>query len=133
VAATLIAARRAAFPAVPPSVHSDEEVTAWVRDVLMLTREVWVADSGQAILAVMALSNGGIDQLYVDAAWTRCGIGSVLVDHAKATSTGCIDLWTFASNAGAQRFYERHGFVEIARTDGDNEEGEPDIRYRWCP
>jgi hypothetical protein len=41
-------------------------------------------------------------------------------------------LWTFASNAGAQRFYERHGFVETRRTDGrDNEERAPDILYVW--
>jgi ribosomal protein S18 acetylase RimI-like enzyme len=32
----------------------------------------------------------------------------------------------------AQRFYERHGFVETRRTDGrDNEEGTPDILYVW--
>lgn len=30
-------------------------------------------------------------------------------------------------------FYERHGFVEVRRTPGDNEEGEPDILYRWQP
>jgi hypothetical protein len=31
--------------------------------------------------------------------------------------------------AGAQCFYERHGFVETRRTEGDNEEGAPDILY----
>ncbi len=36
------------------------------------------------------------------------------------------------SNRGAQRFYERHGFVEIGRTDGtDNEERAPDIQYAY--
>jgi 8-oxo-dGTP pyrophosphatase MutT (NUDIX family) len=31
-----------------------------------------------------------------------------------------------------QRFYERHGFIEIERTDGSgNEEQAPDVRYRW--
>jgi ribosomal protein S18 acetylase RimI-like enzyme len=133
VATALIAARRAAVPSVPPPVHSDEQMTLWVRDVLMVTQEVWVADSAGRIVAVMALSDGWIDQLYVDAAWTGRGIGSALVQHAKEGSAGCLDLWTFVSNAGAQRFYERHGFREVARTEGDNEEGEPDIRYRWCP
>lgn len=37
----------------------------------------------------------------------------------------------FVSNTRARRFYERHGFVEIDGSDGDNEEGEPDIRFRW--
>ena len=40
-------------------------------------------------------------------------------------------LWTFAANTGARRFYERHGFVATRRTDGDNEEGAPDILYVW--
>jgi GNAT superfamily N-acetyltransferase len=133
VAAALIAARRAAIPFVPPPVHSDQEATLWVRDMLMGTRRVWVVDSDGRIVAVMALADGWIDQLYVVPGWTGRGIGSALVDHAKALAAGCLDLWTFVSNTGAQRFYERHGFVEVARTDGDNDEGEPDIRYRWCP
>jgi GNAT superfamily N-acetyltransferase len=131
VATTLITARRAAVPSVPPSVHSDDEVTCWVRDVLMIARQVWVADSAGCVLAVMALGDGWIDQLYVDAEWTGRGLGSALVDHAKAEAGASLDLWTFASNTRAQRFYERHGFVEVDRTDGENEEGEPDICYRW--
>lgn len=43
-------------------------------------------------------------------------------------------LWTFVSNQGAQRFYQRHGFQEAERTDGArNEEGAPDIQYQWAP
>ncbi len=38
----------------------------------------------------------------------------------------------FDSNAGAQRFYARHGFGEVRRTDGsDNEEREPDVEMAW--
>jgi len=41
-------------------------------------------------------------------------------------------LWTFVSNEGAQRFYERHGFAEVERTDGRaNEERAPDVLYAW--
>jgi hypothetical protein len=40
-------------------------------------------------------------------------------------------LRTFASNRGTQRFYERHGFAEAGRSDGDNEEGALDILYVW--
>jgi hypothetical protein len=43
-----------------------------------------------------------------------------------------LQLWTFVSNLGAQRFYLRHGFVEVERTDGAaNEEHAPDILYEW--
>lgn len=31
----------------------------------------------------------------------------------------------------ARRVYERHGFVAVAMTDGDNEEEAPDFRYHW--
>jgi ribosomal protein S18 acetylase RimI-like enzyme len=63
---------------------------------------------------------------------TGCGIGSGLVELAKRERPDGLRLWTFASNTGAQRFYEAHGFVEAQRTDGrDNEEGAPDILYVW--
>ena len=56
------------------------------------------------------------------------------VDRAKAAHPDGLQLWTFQANAPAQRFYERHGFHEVERTDGaGNEERSPDIRYRWQP
>jgi len=30
-----------------------------------------------------------------------------------------------------QGFYEGHGFVAVDMTEGDNEDGSPDVRYRW--
>jgi hypothetical protein len=43
-------------------------------------------------------------------------------------------LWTFQVNGPARRFYERHGFIAVERTDGHgNEEREPDIGYIWRP
>jgi hypothetical protein len=40
-------------------------------------------------------------------------------------------LWTFVANAGARRFYAREGFVEARRTEGENEEGLPDVLLTW--
>lgn len=43
-------------------------------------------------------------------------------------------LWTFQVNESAQRFYERHGFIAVERTNGlRNDEREPDVRYLWQP
>jgi GNAT superfamily N-acetyltransferase len=67
----------------------------------------------------------------VDPPHTGHGLGSWLVEYAKAEHPGHLDLWTFQANAGARRFYERHGFVAVETTDGDNEEGAPDVRYCW--
>ncbi len=61
----------------------------------------------------------------------RSRLGSRLVAVAKAAASGSLDLWTIQASTGARRFYERHGLVAVATTDGDNEEGEPDVRYRW--
>jgi ribosomal protein S18 acetylase RimI-like enzyme len=68
----------------------------------------------------------------VDPDWRGRGIGDRFVRLAKERRPGGLSLWTFQVNKPAQRFYERHGFTEVDRTDGSgNEEHEPDIRYAW--
>ena len=59
------------------------------------------------------------------------GVGTALLDLAKQRQPNGLALWVFAMNTPAQRFYEKHGFVLAGGTDGDNEEGEPDLRYTW--
>jgi GNAT superfamily N-acetyltransferase len=118
-----------------PLAHSDRQVRRWIAEVLIPTEEVWiVTDRDAAVVAMMALSSEMLDQLYVLPAWTGRGIGSRLIELAKSRRPRGLDLYTFQVNAGARRFYERHGFVEVARGDGsDNEERQPDLRYAWRP
>ncbi len=124
---------RAALPTVRPA-HPDEEVRAWIRDVLLPEHETWVAVAGTAVVGLMALTDGWIDQLYLDPSWRGRGIGDRFVELAKRRYPDGLQLWTFQVNAPAQRFYERHGFVAVERTDGaGNEEHEPDVRYEWRP
>jgi len=130
-AGVIIAARRAAVPAIPPLVHTESEVRAWFDQVVMASQEVWVAEVDSMIRGVLVLAPGWVEQLYVDPDWTGRGLGAALLRHAQDRAPGPLELWTFAANLGAKRFYRRHGFVEVGRTDGDNEEGAPDIRYRW--
>jgi GNAT superfamily N-acetyltransferase len=126
--------RKASFPANPRPIHDDEDVRNHFAAVVMPTMEVWVIDgAGPGIVAFMVLQSGWIEHLHVDPELTGLGLGSQLIEVAKQRSAGDLDLWTFQSNAGARRFYERHGFVAVAMTDGDNEEGEPDVHYRWSP
>ena len=54
--------------------------------------------------------------------WTGNGLGSRLIEVAKRRRPGGLQLWTFQSNLGAQRFYERHGFSDAERTDGSGNE-----------
>ncbi|MGH3716588.1 MAG: GNAT family N-acetyltransferase [Micromonosporaceae bacterium] len=123
----------AALPTVRRA-HTDEEVRDWFRHVVVPDRETWVAVVDGTVAAVMVLHDDWLDQLYVDPPRQRHGIGDALVRHAKQRRPQGLQLWTFQVNTPAQRFYERHGFVEAERTDGaTNEEHEPDIRYAWAP
>ena len=79
----------------------------------------------------MVLNGNWVDQLYIDPDWTGQGLGSGLIDKAKTEHPEILQLWTFESNRGARRFYERHGFIAFGQTTGNNEEGAPDIHYRW--
>lgn len=83
------------------------------------------------IVGILALRPGWIDQLYVLPNQQRRGVGAALLTLAK-TRSPTLELWTFQANLLARRFYEGHGFAAVEQTDGsNNEEREPDIRYRW--
>ncbi len=114
--------------------HTDEEVRGWIRDVLLPGHDVWVADASGSVVGMLALSEGWLDQLYLVPEWRGRGIGDRFVELAKQRQPAGLQLWTFQVNEPAQRFYERHGFVAVERTDGaTNEEREPDVRYVWQP
>ncbi|MGW2209093.1 GNAT family N-acetyltransferase [Streptomyces sp. NPDC001781] len=124
----------AALPAVVRP-HSDDAVRAYVRDVVIPLHETWVAEAEEgAIIGMMVLDGGLLSQLYLDPAHRGRGLGDRFVALAKERVPSGLTLWTFQVNEPAHRFYERHGFVAVERTDGqDNEEREPDVRYVWQP
>ena len=124
--------RYASIPAIPAPVHTDDDVREWFASVVVTDREPWIITSEDRPVALLVLDDGWIDQLYVDPPWTGHGLGSTLIDVAKERDPEGLDLWTFESNRGARRFYERHGFQVIASTDDDNEEGAPAVHYRWA-
>lgn len=127
-----LCARHTAVPDIPPLLHSDEEVRRWVQDVVIPQGETWLAENDGVPIAMMVLDGELLDQLYVHPKWTGRGVGSELVRLAQSRRPERLSLWTFQSNHRAQRFYERHGFVAMEYTDGqDNEEREPDVRYVW--
>jgi len=114
--------------------HTDEEVRAWVRDILLPSEEVTVALVKTRAVGVLAFKRAAgmswLTQLYVHPLYVARGIGSTLLAHAVATAPLPIRLYTFQQNAGARRFYERNGFVSIEFTYGRaNEERCPDVLY----
>jgi GNAT superfamily N-acetyltransferase len=123
-------ARKHALGAIPAPLHSDAEVREWFANHVTQHLDLWIAESGGEALGILVLDGEWIDQLYVEPAHVGSGFGGRLLELAKAQRPGLLRLWTFASNERAQRFYERHGFVEVERTDGaQNEEHAPDIQY----
>lgn len=82
----------------------------------------------------MVLDGSDLDQLYLCPDHRGRGLGGRFVDLAKEQRPDGLDLWCFQINGPALRFYARHGFEEVERTDGArNEEREPDVHLRWRP
>ena len=86
--------------------HDDDEVRGWIASHLVPSTECWVATVDGEVVAMMALSPGWIDQLYVVPGRQGRGIGSALVRRAleRQAEEGWepLQLWTFQVNAGAQ-------------------------------
>ncbi|MFJ5777192.1 GNAT family N-acetyltransferase [Streptomyces sp. NPDC093094] len=114
--------------------HSDDEVRAYLRDVVVPGHETWVAEAEGVVVGLMVLDGEQLSQLYLDPGWRGRGIGDRFLALAKERAPRGLSLWTFQVNGPAHRFYERHGFRAAERTDGSgNEEREPDVRYEWRP
>jgi GNAT superfamily N-acetyltransferase len=114
-----------------PRVHPPEDVERHFRETVLPTCSVTVAERGGAVLGFLALDGAQVGGLYLAAAARRQGIGAALVAAAKAASPGGLTLWTFVANQPARAFYATQGFVELRRSEGDNEEGLPDIVLCW--
>lgn len=128
-----LASWRATFDFEPA--HPDDDVRRWLATELVPHHETWVAvDDGGLVVALMALSDDMIEQLYVTPAWIGRGLGKRFVGLAKERRPAGLDLYCFAVNTNARRFYERAGFQPIAYGDGSaNMERQPDVRYAWRP
>lgn len=111
-----------------PRVHAHDDVERHYRDVVLKERKVWVC--GESVDGFLAFDGKDrmVTALYV--AQPGNGRGKALLDHVKNQETG-LSLWTFVANERARRFYARESFLEVERTDGDNEEGLPDVQLAW--
>lgn len=126
--------REQSVPDIPMVVHPQETVLPFVRDVLLCDFEVHVATLHGRMVGFLALmAPDQLGHLYIDRTQTGRGLGGRLVELAKKRFPDGLRLWTFQGNEGALRFYRRHGFVEVEWTEGDNEEGAPDVLMVWSP
>lgn len=125
---------RAAFDRAMPwlvGLHTPDEDRRFYRERVFPACRVWGRFDGDELSGIIAFRDGWIEQLYVRPAAQGRGVGTELLDIAKAASER-LELWTFQRNVAARRFYEARGFRLAEETDGArNEEKEPDARYVW--
>jgi ribosomal protein S18 acetylase RimI-like enzyme len=113
---------------VDPHSITDQEV--FFRNSVLPCNEVRLAVSEGQLVGFVAATTEAVSQLYVRKGFQRLGVGSKMLDWAKARSGGSLWLYTFAQNHVARAFYEKHGFVAT-------EHGfEPtwqlaDVKYCW--
>jgi GNAT superfamily N-acetyltransferase len=109
----------------------DRAETLGFGDLLIRVSDVTVARLAQRVVGFLSRQDDEVQALYVVASVRGGGIGGALLERAKAAAPR-LALWTFQANVDAQRFYHRHGFVEMARSDGQgNDEKLPDVRLVW--
>jgi ribosomal protein S18 acetylase RimI-like enzyme len=90
------------------------------------------AEAGLAV-GLLALADGHVDQLYVDPAAQRRGVGTALIEHARSLFPSGLRLFTHQRNARARAFYEKLGFRVIRFGVSPPPESEPDVAYAWEP
>lgn len=113
-----------------PRVHSAAEEIMYAGDMIE-AGWVRVAKKDGKVVGFIARWEAEIHALYVLPAEQDSGVGTVLIEDAKARCDA-LCLWSYQANTSATRFYGLRGFVEIDRTDGsENDAGLPDIRFEW--
>jgi ribosomal protein S18 acetylase RimI-like enzyme len=126
--------RSATMPYLPPQKRSHEQVTRWVRDVVLRQCRTWVAVRDAQIMGYAALDGDLLEDLYLRPDVRRQGIGTLLLDEVRQHSPDGVSLHVFQANTEARAFYERHGFTVFDTSDGArNMENLPDMTLRWTP
>ncbi len=112
-----------------PKLHSAAEDLGFARH--LITTELTRVVAKPHVLGFLARKGCEITALYLAPTARGMGHGAALLAEAKSACPE-LTLCTFQANTAAQRFYARLGFVEIARSDGrNNDEPLPDIRLFW--
>ena len=109
------------------------EDQAYFRDQVLKKNQVWVAESDGRPVALMAMEEDFIEQLYIHPDHWRQGIGKALLDFAREHSPEHLWLYTLQVNVNARAFYEKNGFVAEKFGVSPPPENEPDVEYHWRP
>jgi ribosomal protein S18 acetylase RimI-like enzyme len=113
--------------------HTPADDLAFFRGTIMRENEIRVAAENGAPVGFMAIAGGHLNYLYVDPPKQGQGIGTMLLDEARAMAPHGLTLFTHQRNAKARAFYERRSFRVIELGVSPAPESEPDVKYEWLP
>ena len=120
-------------PGQPRESRTPEQVRGWLATLLDdPARELWVALRGDQPLGFAMVEGEWLNLLFVHPDLPAHGVGATLLDLVKGLRPGGFGLRVHQDNERAQRFYRRHGLVELERTDGSSyHDAEPDLQMAW--
>lgn len=125
----VLSATNGQMPWMPP-VHSAAEEIKYAGDMID-AGWVRVAQIDGKVVAFIARDETQVHALYVLPEVQKMGVGTALLDDAKAHCAE-LRLWSYQANLSATRFYASRGFTELERTDGSgNDVGLPDFHFEW--
>ena len=93
-----------------------------VRDYAFASVDLWVCERETTLVGFMGLHRTmpHVEMLFVEPAYMRQGIGSRLLDQAKAF-LGTLTIDVNEQNPDALAFYQRYGFTIIGRSPVDSQ------------
>jgi len=102
-----------------PMLHTLEEYRWFIANVILNDCEVTVVEDKSGIVAFLARRAEEIRLLYTRPDRIGMGAGRQLVDAAKATGIGALELWCFQANSAHDAFTKHEAFMPSAlRTAG---------------
>src|SRR5664279_4585312 len=103
ITSVLVASRAAAMPYLP-RLYDDEQTGAFITHVVLLQCRVWVAESSQTgeVVGFAALEDDLLEHLYLRPDVQRQGVGTHLLDEARAASPAGLTLRVFTRNTAAR-------------------------------
>jgi putative acetyltransferase len=115
--------------------HDFVPAAFWRSDHAVMVGEIlpkargFLHQSGPKVDGFITVRNGTVFCLFVDPPDQGRGIGGKLLEHAKARNAS-LRLTVYQQNAGAQRFYARHGFRAVGSSTCGHT-GCPEVIMQW--
>lgn len=110
--------------------HPIEGQLTYFNEQIVPQHSVRLAWHGEDLVGFLASNQESVAQLHVKVGLHRQGIGSQLLNMAKAESAGSLWLFTFQQNVVARQFYERHGF-SVVQLGFEPTWQLADVKYLW--